>query len=94
MIPRAVEQIFDYCTALESKGWRYTLEAMYVEIHNEAIHDLLTDAASAEAVHEIKHHGVGAQAGKEPQVQNPFRHICCRCVHVCKSLILGVQDLI
>ena len=69
MIPRAVEQIFAYCTALESKGWRYTLDAMYLEIFNESINDLLADSSSAQTAHEIKHHGVGAQAGKEPQVQ-------------------------
>ncbi len=30
MIPRAVEQIFAHCSALEAKGWRYQLEVMFL----------------------------------------------------------------
>ncbi len=86
MIPRAVEQIFAYCTALESKGWRYTLDAMYLEIFNESINDLLADSSSAQTVHEVKHHGVGAQAGKEPQVCTDLLSYCPAVCHISASL--------
>lgn len=62
MIPRAVAQIFEYCTALKERGWAYTLEAMYVEIYNENIVDLLGAHADTDEKHEIKHHAAGAGA--------------------------------
>jgi kinesin family protein C1 len=34
MIPRAVEQIFAHCSALEAKGWRYNLEVMFLGTSN------------------------------------------------------------
>jgi kinesin family protein C1 len=69
MIPRAVEQIFDYCTALKSKGWNYSLEAMYVEIYNENIIDLLSaQADTEEGKHEIKHFAGGPAAKQETVV--------------------------
>jgi hypothetical protein len=90
MIPRAVEQIFAYCTALESKGWRYTLDAMYLEIFNESINDLLADCSSAQTVHEVKHHGVGAQAGKEPQVM-AHCPIALQLLHFCYTFCAQVK---
>lgn len=49
IIPRAVEQIFASLTAFQSKGWAYTCKAMFVEIYNDTICDLLGDP-SAEKV--------------------------------------------
>lgn len=43
MIPRAVEQIFQHCESLKCKGWNFNLEAMFLEIYNENIVDLLGD---------------------------------------------------
>eukprot|EP01111_Echinosteliopsis_oligospora_P006308 TRINITY_DN20388_c0_g1_i1.p1 TRINITY_DN20388_c0_g1~~TRINITY_DN20388_c0_g1_i1.p1 ORF type:complete len:565 (+),score=107.70 TRINITY_DN20388_c0_g1_i1:69-1697(+) len=53
MIPRTVEQIFSSAIALESKGWKYEMEAFFIEIYNETIRDLLSK--NGEAKHEIKH---------------------------------------
>ena len=39
---------------LRSQGWRYTLHASFMEIHNEAIHDLLS-APGCEAAMQHDH---------------------------------------
>ncbi|CAC5368682.1 KIFC1 [Mytilus coruscus] len=54
MIPRAVLQIFDSTRELESKGWKYSLDASFLEIYNETIHDLLGDE---DLKHDIKMSG-------------------------------------
>ncbi|ORX94060.1 kinesin-domain-containing protein [Basidiobolus meristosporus CBS 931.73] len=54
MIPRAVMQIYETATALEEKGWKYTMEGQFVEIYNEAIHDLL-GAGEVGKKHDIRH---------------------------------------
>ncbi|KAJ1977068.1 kinesin-like nuclear fusion protein [Dimargaris verticillata] len=55
MIPRAVHQIFQTAEQLQSKGWSYTMEGQFLEIYNEAIHDLLTTTTNGSKKHEIKH---------------------------------------
>ncbi|KAI0236643.1 kinesin-like nuclear fusion protein [Massospora cicadina] len=57
MIPRAVTQIFESAEKLKAKGWRYQLVCQFVEIYNEALHDLLGSGDSKK--HEIKHDPVG-----------------------------------
>eukprot|EP00026_Physarum_polycephalum_P000674 Phypoly_transcript_00675.p1 GENE.Phypoly_transcript_00675~~Phypoly_transcript_00675.p1 ORF type:complete len:750 (-),score=123.44 Phypoly_transcript_00675:136-2385(-) len=57
MIPRTVEQIFTSAKALESKGWKYEMEASFLEIYNETIRDLLSK--KSEDKHEIKHEANG-----------------------------------
>ena len=52
MIPRAVEQIYTSATALEAKGWVYTIEGSFLEIYNENMRDLLTKTS---AKLEIRH---------------------------------------
>lgn len=32
MIPRTVEQVFNSATALESKGWKFSIEAHFLEV--------------------------------------------------------------
>ncbi|KAJ3364092.1 kinesin-like nuclear fusion protein [Kappamyces sp. JEL0680] len=54
MIPRAVQQIYAACQALESKGWAYSMEAQFLEIYNETLRDLLDDGKDGKKL-EIKH---------------------------------------
>ncbi|KAG8180369.1 hypothetical protein JTE90_014248 [Oedothorax gibbosus] len=42
MIPRSVKQIFACIENLEPRGWRYRVEALFLEIYNERIQDLLS----------------------------------------------------
>ncbi|KAF6759510.1 P-loop containing nucleoside triphosphate hydrolase protein [Ephemerocybe angulata] len=58
MIPRAVEQVFRVSEEMKSKGWEYKLEGQFLEIYNEAIHDLLIPSTAPDAdkkKHDIKH---------------------------------------
>ncbi|KFM82426.1 Carboxy-terminal kinesin 2, partial [Stegodyphus mimosarum] len=41
MIPRSVQQIFRCIKSLEPRGWKYKVEALFLEIYNERIRDLL-----------------------------------------------------
>lgn len=59
MIPRAVEQIFVTAESLKEKGWSYEMEAMFVEIYNETIRDLLTTKKNDDQKYEIKHDAKG-----------------------------------
>eukprot|EP00824_Muranothrix_gubernata_P016118 TRINITY_DN3353_c0_g1_i1.p1 TRINITY_DN3353_c0_g1~~TRINITY_DN3353_c0_g1_i1.p1 ORF type:complete len:481 (+),score=113.46 TRINITY_DN3353_c0_g1_i1:25-1443(+) len=56
MIPRAVEQIFQRGAELDSHGWKYSVQATYLEIYNEQIRDLLTNKDGSHK-HEIKRLG-------------------------------------
>ncbi|KAI1301964.1 kinesin-like nuclear fusion protein [Mortierella claussenii] len=57
MIPRSVLQIYENAKALESKGWKYSMEGQYIEIYNETINDLLGNEApdGGGRKHEIRH---------------------------------------
>ncbi|KAL6716943.1 kinesin-like nuclear fusion protein [Lecanora helva] len=56
MIPLAVNQIYDTATALEEKGWKYSMEGSFVEVYNEVLNDLLGKADEFDKKkHEIKH---------------------------------------
>ena len=56
MIPRATHQIYETATALQEKGWTYTMEGSFVEVYNEEIHDLLGNSKDLDKKkHEIRH---------------------------------------
>jgi kinesin family member C1 len=56
MIPRALHQIYDTARALEEKGWKYTMEGSFVEVHNEVLNDLLGKPEDYDKIkHEIRH---------------------------------------
>ncbi|OWF50540.1 carboxy-terminal kinesin 2-like [Mizuhopecten yessoensis] len=59
MIPRAVVQIFESIKEMEAKGWKYNMEASFLEIYNETIRDLLGNGKD-ELKHEIKLTGMGS----------------------------------
>lgn len=47
IIPRAVHGILDTAQRLAPAGWAFHLEAMYIEIYNEGLRDLLAPPSSA-----------------------------------------------
>ncbi|GFR31297.1 carboxy-terminal kinesin 2 [Trichonephila clavata] len=50
MIPRSVQKIFKCIRDLEPRGWKYRVEAFFLEIYNERIQDLLnSDSVSGNA---------------------------------------------
>ncbi|GFY57333.1 carboxy-terminal kinesin 2 [Trichonephila inaurata madagascariensis] len=54
MIPRSVKKIFKCIRDLEPRGWKYRVEAFFLEIYNERIQDLLnSDSVSGNAKCEI-----------------------------------------
>lgn len=56
MIPRAVEQIFEFSRKLgNEKGWEFSMSVTYIEIYNETIRDLLGNPNNSQIKHEIKH---------------------------------------
>ncbi|XP_042887792.1 carboxy-terminal kinesin 2-like isoform X2 [Penaeus japonicus] len=55
MIPRTVKHIFKSMKDLEDKGWRYKVEASFLEIYNETIRDLLaTPKESKNLTYDVK----------------------------------------
>ncbi|KAF2072210.1 hypothetical protein CYY_006476 [Polysphondylium violaceum] len=55
MIPRTVEKIFEVSNELQSRGWKYEMEAFFLEIYNETIHDLLCTKSNSSLKYDIKH---------------------------------------
>ncbi|KAF6031122.1 KIFC1 [Bugula neritina] len=53
VIPRSIAQIFQSASQLEHMGWKYTIEASFLEIYNEKIFDLLGNPGKPEK-HEIQ----------------------------------------
>ena len=44
IIPRSIEQIFEFKSTLESMGWLFSIEASCVEIYNDQVRDLLMNS--------------------------------------------------
>ena len=59
IVARAMEQVGQYKTELEEKGWEYSMEVSFLEIYNENIRDLLRSTPSDELKHDIKRDAQG-----------------------------------
>lgn len=59
VIPRSVEQIFEYANEMTQKGWKYQVTASFLEIYNTDVRDLLN--YDPKAKHEIKMVKVGKE---------------------------------
>jgi kinesin family protein C1 len=46
IIPRAVEQILEQASMLQTQGWKYRMSASFLEIYNEDLRDLLVNMDS------------------------------------------------
>ncbi|KAG0201229.1 kinesin-like nuclear fusion protein [Mortierella sp. GBA30] len=56
LIPRTMLQLYQSTRELDAKGWSFTLNSQYLEVHNEAIYDLLApEKADTTMAHEIRH---------------------------------------
>ena len=65
MIPRTIDQIFQETQRLQENGWKYKMEATFLEIYNEEVRDLL--ATEKNLKYEIKMSG---KDGKDVYVTN------------------------
>jgi kinesin family protein C1 len=54
IIPRSIEKVLQDCANLESHGWKYSIQASFLEIYNETLKDLLTAKEDAEKKLSIK----------------------------------------
>ncbi|KAJ1957425.1 kinesin-like nuclear fusion protein [Dispira parvispora] len=68
MIPRAVRQIYQTATVLREKGWEYQMEGQFLEIYNEAIHDLLANQSDASQSHVGRKHDIKHLPGGKTMV--------------------------
>jgi kinesin family protein C1 len=61
IIPRAMQQVGQYKSELEVKGWEYEMEVSFIEIYNETIRDLLRTEKSnnSDLKYEIKKDATG-----------------------------------
>lgn len=54
VIPRAVQQIFEYRDSIADRGWVYDMDVSYLEIYNNDIRDLLSGEPPGQNSHDIK----------------------------------------
>mmetsp|Transcript_40788 Transcript_40788/g.93930 ORF Transcript_40788/g.93930 Transcript_40788/m.93930 type:complete len:1180 (-) Transcript_40788:101-3640(-) len=57
LIPRSLHQIFEKAEQMRHNGWKWSLQASFIEVYNETLRDLLgnNSASSAPPAHVIKH---------------------------------------
>lgn len=71
IIPRAIEQIFDYIEANVSSTTRFLVRASYLQIYNESISDLLKPERNNLSIREDKKRGVFVEGLSEWVVRTP-----------------------
>jgi kinesin family protein C1 len=75
IIPRSMAQILQAVRQHEEQGWKYDLQASFVEIYMENVRDLLTP--EADRVHTLTH----PHTDTDRHTHTPT-HMCVWCVYV------------
>jgi len=71
IIPRAIDDIFNYIQQVRSPGVRFLVRASYLQIYNEVISDLIKPERSNLAIHEDKKKGLFVEGLSEWIVKTP-----------------------
>lgn len=71
IIPRSIEEIFNYIELFSSSDTKFMVRASYLQIYNEAISDLLKPEKTSLQVREDKKKGVFVEGLSEWAVRNP-----------------------
>jgi len=71
IIPRSIDEIFNYIESLTSSGTKFMVRASYLQIYNETISDLLKNEKSTLQIREDKKKGVYVEGLSEWAVRSP-----------------------
>ena len=71
IIPRSIDEIFNYIESLTSSGTKFMVRASYLQIYNESISDLLKNEKSTLQIREDKKKGVFVEGLSEWAVRSP-----------------------
>jgi len=71
IIPRSIEEIFNYIESFSKNDTKFMVRASYLQIYNEGISDLLKPEKSSLQIREDKKKGVFVESLSEWAVRNP-----------------------
>jgi len=71
IIPRSIDEIFNYIESLNNSGTKFMVRASYLQIYNEAVSDLLKNEKVNLQIREDKKKGVFVEGLSEWAVRNP-----------------------